>query len=45
MLVAMHMQAQVLLRMLDNFHTWSDRDVPTTSLLREFIGNGAYDEH
>jgi uridine kinase len=38
-------KAQSLLRMLDNFSSWGDRDVPPTSLLREFIGNGAYDEH
>jgi len=24
---------------------WGERDVPSTSLLREFLGNGAYDEH
>ena len=33
------------LQLLDYVAGWSDRDVPSTSLLREFIGNGAFDEH
>lgn len=38
-------KAQELLALLDNVATWYERDVPATSLLREFLGNGAYDEH
>jgi hypothetical protein len=36
---------QELLRLLDAVNGWGERDVPSTSLLREFLGNGAYDEH
>eukprot|EP00466_Bigelowiella_natans_P007127 jgi/Bigna1/146375/aug1.113_g21083 len=38
-------KAQELLRLLDKVHAWNERDVPSTSLLREFLGNGAFDEH
>lgn len=38
-------KAQELLDLLDNVAAWYERDVPSTSLLREFLGNGAYDEH
>lgn len=37
--------AQELLSTLAFVDGWDDRDVPSTSLLREFIGNGAFDEH
>ena len=38
-------KAQELLHLLDAVHGWPERDVPATSLLREFLGNGAYDDH
>jgi len=38
-------KAQALLKMLDLFAVWEDREVPLTALLREFIGNGAFDCH
>jgi len=38
-------KAEELLGLLDKVHAWNERDVPTTSLLREFMGNGAFDEH
>eukprot|EP00617_Octactis_speculum_P006286 CAMPEP_0185777964 /NCGR_PEP_ID=MMETSP1174-20130828/91268_1 /TAXON_ID=35687 /ORGANISM="Dictyocha speculum, Strain CCMP1381" /LENGTH=508 /DNA_ID=CAMNT_0028466539 /DNA_START=20 /DNA_END=1546 /DNA_ORIENTATION=+ len=38
-------KAQELARLLDLVAGWGERDVPATSLLREFLGNGAYDEH
>jgi len=37
--------AQELLLTLKYLDCWDDRNVPSTSLLREFIGNGAFDEH
>lgn len=37
--------AQELLLTLKYIDCWDDRNVPSTSLLREFIGNGAFDEH
>lgn len=40
-----YLKAQELLQLLDTVNGWFERDVPTTSLLREFIGNGAYDLH
>jgi len=38
-------KAQELLQLLDKVHSWNERDVPSTSLLREFLGNGVFDEH
>jgi len=36
---------QELLLTLKYLDCWDERNVPSTSLLREFIGNGAFDEH
>ena len=36
---------QELLLTFKYLDCWDDRNVPSTSLLREFIGNGAFDEH
>lgn len=38
-------KAQELLGLLDKINSWNQRDVPSLSLLREFIGNGSFDEH
>lgn len=37
--------AAELLQTLEFVDCWSERDVPKASLLREFIGDGAFDEH
>lgn len=38
-------KAQHLLRMLDACPTWQEKDVASTSLLREFIGGSVFDVH
>jgi len=38
-------KAEDLLALLDNFATWPPFLTPATSLLREFIGDGAFDVH
>lgn len=38
-------KAQHLLGTLDAFPTWHDKDVSSTSLLREFIGGSAFNVH
>lgn len=37
--------AKELLTMLGKLNAWPDSDVPGTSVLREFIGNGLFDCH
>lgn len=37
--------AEEVVALLDNFQAWPSDDVPSTSLLCEFIGNGAFDHH
>jgi uridine kinase len=38
-------KAQEVLKFLDNFGTWPPHLAPPTALLREFIGDGAFDCH
>jgi uridine kinase len=38
-------QCTELVRLLGYFSAWPNKDVPSTSLLREFIGDGAFDCH
>jgi len=40
-----YVQCSELLGLLDSFAPWPSKDVPSTSLLREFIGDGAFDCH
>ena len=42
---AQYAKAQQLLQMLGRFNSASTAKVPTTSLLREFIGDGAFGCH
>lgn len=38
-------RARDLLRYLDLVAPWPERDVPATSVFREFVGDGAFDKH
>lgn len=37
--------AEELLAILSRVHVWKQEYVPKASLLREFIGGGAFDKH
>lgn len=37
--------AKQLLTLLSKISAWPDTDVPGTSIMREFIGNGLFDCH